>query len=311
MFKVFVNDGSQEMPDDDILFIVAKEGTFLKKKLGVMESIAPVKNISTLNEIETMAKLHINKIPAPIIAKTIEFFRKVNTDINGSEAIVIDFYNIETGKHKIDAPFQQVSGASLDYTKPASPDGWNMIGTIHSHNTMSAFHSTIDDKDEKYFDGLHITIGNVDEEFVSISASIVSNGTRFNVDPAEYIDGVKLVVDVDEEVEKSYGSVTRWDPKKKQMVSQPSTYTYKVKRYDKRYDFDVSENQKRFNQKWMKKVKYERPSYGYYNSGYYAQAAKNSGWGPGFDPSIWNQVKGKDKETKKDKDKGSITFYCG
>ena len=49
MFKVHINDGSA-LPDDDVYYIVAKEGIFLKKKLGVMESIAPVKNISKIKE---------------------------------------------------------------------------------------------------------------------------------------------------------------------------------------------------------------------------------------------------------------------
>ncbi len=55
MFQVIVNDGTTEFPDDDIYYIVCKEGVYLKKRLGVMESIAPVKNISILNSIKTMA----------------------------------------------------------------------------------------------------------------------------------------------------------------------------------------------------------------------------------------------------------------
>jgi uncharacterized protein YbaR (Trm112 family) len=168
---------------------------------------------------------------------------------------------------------------------------------------MSAFHSTTDDADEKSFDGLHITIGNVDEAFVSISASIVSNGTRFMVDPDEYIDGVKLVLDIDDEVEKSYGNVFKYDPVQKKMITEPSKYTYKVKLYDKRYDVEVTPAQKRFNKKWMKRTKYERPTYGsYYYSGYYAQAAKKNGWSDAFDSSLWAEAYNKDKKKDEKKD---------
>jgi len=304
MFKVFVNDGNEEVPKDDIMYIVAKGGIYLKKKLGIMESIAPVKDISILQGIETMARMHITKIPAPMIAKAIEFFRTVNTDIKGSEAIVLNYYNEGTGKHKIDAPFQKVSGASLDYTKPVPPEGWNMIGTIHSHNTMSAFHSGVDDADEKHFDGLHITIGNVDEEYASISASIVSNGSRFMVDPCDYIDGIKLVVDVDEVEKKSLGTSWKWDPKLKKTVQVESTHTYSVRKYDKRYEVDVTDSQKIFNKKWMKKVEYSTPKYNYgygYWSGYGRSSGaytRSGGWSNSFDAGVWSQWK-KDQEKKK------------
>lgn len=38
-------------------------------------------------------------------------------------------------------------------------DGYELIGTIHSHCDFAAFHSGVDDADEINFDGLHITIG--------------------------------------------------------------------------------------------------------------------------------------------------------
>ena len=63
MFPVFVNDGSSELPDNDIMYIVSKEGVYLKKKLGIMESITPVKEISVLKSIEMMATMHIKSIP--------------------------------------------------------------------------------------------------------------------------------------------------------------------------------------------------------------------------------------------------------
>ena len=32
MFEIFINDGTKEMPTDDIFYIIAKEGIFLRKK---------------------------------------------------------------------------------------------------------------------------------------------------------------------------------------------------------------------------------------------------------------------------------------
>ena len=197
MFKVIVNDGTQPLPDDDIYYIVSKEGVFLKKRMGVMESIAPVKNISILNSIDAMARMHINPIPAQWSAKILSFFRAVYEKFRG-EAIVLLFYNEETGKYKIVPPHQKVTAGSLNYNRGVTIEGHTMIGTIHSHGSMSAFHSGVDDDDETSFDGLHITYGNVMQAEPSISASIVANGHRFMVDPEAYMLGVKKTKDVDE-----------------------------------------------------------------------------------------------------------------
>lgn len=45
-----------------------------------------------------------------------------------------------------------------EYDKLLS-DGYELIGTIHSHCDFAAFHSGVDDADEINFDGLHITVG--------------------------------------------------------------------------------------------------------------------------------------------------------
>jgi len=190
MFKIFINDGSQEIPEDDIFYIVSKEGIFLKKKLGIVESITKVENISILQNMNLMtrAKLHIPKIPVTNFAKVAEFFKEI-CDIYRGEAIVLIYYNQDTGRYKFHVPYQLVSPGALNYLTDHIP-GYDLIGDIHSHGRMSAFHSGIDDHDEKYFDGIHITLGDVSDENISISSSLVINGTRFDVDSDEYIEGI-------------------------------------------------------------------------------------------------------------------------
>jgi hypothetical protein len=64
--------------------------------------------------------------------------------------------------------------------------GFRIFGTIHSHCNFGAFHSGVDDADEKHFDGLHITIGNVRSGF-SYSARYMIQTVPFNVDIAEIL----------------------------------------------------------------------------------------------------------------------------
>lgn len=197
MFKIFTNNGTDKIPDDDIMYIIGKNGLFLKKKIGIIESVVPVKEISFLEDVSVHAKLHIRKIPAVTFARIVDFFKKVYDEYR-SESVVVLMYNEETKKYKIRVPFQKVSAADLSYLRVTPTDGYINMCTIHSHAAFSAFHSGVDDKDEEHFDGLHVTVGNVDEENFSVSSSIVINGHRFRVEPSEYIEGVETDGEIDE-----------------------------------------------------------------------------------------------------------------
>jgi len=297
MFKVFVNDGSEEMPTDDIFYIVSKEGIFLKKTMGIMDSIAPVKNISILESVSTMARMNIPKLPAGSIGKVIEFFKAVYQEHYG-EAIVLLFYNEETKKFKFVPPHQKVTAASLDYNRGITIEGWTMIGDIHSHAGMSAFHSGVDDGDEESFDGLHITFGHMRDDDISISASIVVNGHRFMIEPMDYISGIKLTRDIDETETKYATKVYKWINGKLQMDTKASSKSaYSQRKFDKRYASTVSPSKRQFNPAWMKNV--EKGAYSYTYPGYQAggrwrnQALignhNANAWGPNYDPHAWNK----------------------
>lgn len=108
----------------------------------------------------------------------LEVYRKFAT-----EAIVL-LHRADNGKWAFQIPEQKVSAAAADYTSgnstyvvednlqtylealPALPAGqsWKQLGSIHSHASMSAFHSGTDDKDEFGFDGIHITMGKFNEK---------------------------------------------------------------------------------------------------------------------------------------------------
>jgi Zn finger protein HypA/HybF involved in hydrogenase expression len=274
VFKIHINN-EEKLPDDDIFYIVAKEGIFLKKKLGIMESIAPVDKISILPSISSYAKMHITKIPSISFAKIVDFFRKVYKQYFG-EAIVLLFYNEETGKYKIVPPYQKVSSAALKYNRGISFEGWTMIGTIHSHGSMSAFHSGTDHDDEETFDGLHITVGNVTREEFSLSASIIANGYRAMVTPEDYIDGIKKVSTVDT-TEPSYSrKVYKFINGEFKLDEEASKKSFtNITRYSNGYVCLASPSKSSCNPKWLsvvEKITYERPkynwSYGRYGSHY-------------------------------------------
>jgi len=289
MFKVHINDETNELPSDDIYYVVAKEGIFLKKNLGIMESLVPVDKISTLQSVSTYARMNIKKIPSSSFAKVVDFFKKVCAE-HSSEAVVLLFYQEDTQKYRIIPPHQKVSAASIEYNRGISLDGWGMVGTIHSHARMSAFHSGIDDDDEETFDGLHITIGNVNDENFSISASIIANGFRSIVDPEEYISGIKKVSEIDRTETQYTSKVYRWKDGKLQLDEKASKKSLtNVNKFDKRYICLTSPSKSICNEKWLTVVEksisvWTGAKYGRYRYGGYGGYG---GYGHHYDPHAW------------------------
>ncbi len=190
MFNIHIHDGSRPIPNDDILYIIAKGGIFLRKKLGLFESLSQVNNISILKDIENFAKMDIAPLTMFETGKIVQFFRHICTDYG--EANIVLHYNSEDELYKFQVTEQEVTSGSVEYVnEPFIEKDYQRIGTIHSHAGMSAFHSSTDHKDEETFDGLHITFGNMKSENITISASIMANGQRFYVDPYNYLDGIK------------------------------------------------------------------------------------------------------------------------
>jgi len=265
MFEILVHDGKTNPLEDDIYYIVGKDGIYMKKNLGIMESLIPVDKIPDLQDVPCSAVIHIPKLPATLFAKVYEFFKAVY-DEHKSEAVILLFYNQETQKFKVVVPSQQVSGAACDYNKGMTLKDMNMIGTIHSHANMSAFHSGIDDTDEKVFDGLHITIGNVNDEFPSVSTSVVASGFRQMYANTDYILGIEDFKYEKPPVTNAYG------------------YTYHTYNAGPkiRVKIKVPPSKRTFNKNWLKLVEKKTYSYssryvgygGRYNTGMYSYNQK-------------------------------------
>lgn len=66
--------------------------------------------------------------------------------------------------------------------KPVMSYDYPLIGSMHSHNTMNAFFSGLDDIGELHTDGLHIVIGSLHFESPQILTSFVQDGKRYIVD---------------------------------------------------------------------------------------------------------------------------------
>lgn len=118
----------------------------------------------------------VRRIPIALLDEVAEYFRK---DLS-LEAVVQIWYD---EKFYIVYPeWEEATKTDIAYRF-----AWNNSGeyvcNIHSHNTMSAFWSTIDDEDELSLPGLYGVFGNLDREDYS---------SRFRYCPGHFCKAIPL-----------------------------------------------------------------------------------------------------------------------
>lgn len=191
LIPTFILEKSDKIEDikNETCYIVASNGFFLKQKQDLFESISKVDSISIFAEVKEFTNVDIPRIPMGLIQTVVKFFEKIYEQYKSEVAVILHF-NPTTKKWHIEVPEQTVSGASVDYDRKTNRriDGFIRIGTIHSHSSMGAFHSGVDDADEENFDGIHITIGNLDKEEKSFSARMMCNKKAYKLEPLNYIN---------------------------------------------------------------------------------------------------------------------------
>ncbi len=180
---------------DNFAYIIDNEGWKLFKKNGVSSSLIDISKIEGVPNCKEYINLTVPKIPLNLIRRVTAFFAAVYKK-NKTEAVGYLYYNATTNEWNFIPPVQTCTSASANYEKAPKIEGYMIAGTIHSHGSMTAFHSGTDHKDEAHFDGVHITIGKLDD-IPEYSCSIVSQGARVKFDdPADLIDGMASMEEI-------------------------------------------------------------------------------------------------------------------
>jgi PRTRC genetic system protein A len=136
------------------IFIITVKGTYKHHILrGTNRYIClKVDSIPGYEEVvvdEAVNFLPAGKIPYAIYDQVLAFFRKVmEVKTAELEAMIHVLWNPEQGYH-LGVPPQTISKASVNYDWSYIPSGTSIIVDIHSHNTMPAFFSGTDDRDDK------------------------------------------------------------------------------------------------------------------------------------------------------------------
>ena len=177
MFPVYLKDEGFDTPDDPIHYLVTADGLFQVKQNPVFRSCVRVRGIRGLLGQKDEVRWKLPPVPGALLGQVVGLFREVYRR-HKSEAIVLLIYDPGVGRYEMVVPEQYVTGGRLTYAPGGTPPGKIRVGTIHSHAEADAFHSPIDDWDEKHDDGLHVTVGNLNGIF-SLSCSLVVDGRRF------------------------------------------------------------------------------------------------------------------------------------
>jgi hypothetical protein len=186
MFPVYLKEDGFKEPDDPIYYLVTRDGLFQVKRNLLFHARTKIRGLSWLIPEQEGARLELPPVPAAILAEIVAFFQEVFRT-HRAEAVVLLYFNQRERRYELKIPKQQVAGGHCRYEIGPTPTGWLRVGTIHSHAAADAFHSELDDEDERHDDGLHVTIGNLDGG-VSVACSLVVDGRRFSLKPSDVFE---------------------------------------------------------------------------------------------------------------------------
>lgn len=117
------------------------------------------------------------KIPFNLLQQILYFFKEI-CDESNDEVFVQIFWDPENKRYFNHVPKQEVSSGSVKYDHEVEVESKNILcGEIHSHNTMGAFFSGVDDADEKR-DQFYGVIGELNKRKPAITLSFVCGGKR-------------------------------------------------------------------------------------------------------------------------------------
>lgn len=171
-------------------YIVGKNGMFLRKDTGIICATVRVHEIPGLTEIQRSVRFRMDQIPIEIFDQAFTFFRRVY-ELYLAEAFLALYANVGCESFFLHCPQQEVGAGGAHYGELPRIKDARLIGDLHSHAGMEAFHSAIDVGDEVDFDGIHITLGNMQLPQTTLSMNAVVNGDRFELKPEDWITEIK------------------------------------------------------------------------------------------------------------------------
>jgi len=151
--------------------------------------ITPVVSCETLSDIKAGFTPALPRIPSDLIMEVIAFFRHYTNKGDDKEVLANIYWDKDNREFIADVPEQSVTKMSVDteISGQFADDRYIHYMDIHSHNSMRAFFSEEDDRDEKAT-RLYTVIGKLDGYVPEIKTRISNGGAFLEIDPAEVFE---------------------------------------------------------------------------------------------------------------------------
>lgn len=170
-------------------YLIAANGPFLVKENVAFRAVTPVDLAEELGlqKQEELLELKLPRIPFVKVQQAVNLLRAVKK-IYGTEALIRVYFKPEDSSFTIVVPEQNASSSYvIEREIPPAPEGCLLAMILHSHPS-EAFHSSIDVRDEARLDGIHITIGDLEEPIPQFDVVITVKGRRYSRRPEEVMD---------------------------------------------------------------------------------------------------------------------------
>lgn len=175
----------QEENPFPISIIAGRDGRLYQIRNGFLgRLVVPLKEDPTLDQITSGFEMKLpQKIPGKILGQAIAFFRNYIKEDRQYEAMIQIFWDYQALKYVIVPPHQIVSKFRVHYRtqdKFVANERYIQVAQIHSHNTMVAEFSTIDDENELDY-LIYGVIGELHKNQPSMKFRVGSQGSFINV----------------------------------------------------------------------------------------------------------------------------------
>ncbi len=154
-----------------------------KNELG--EFIAPKDSVIDLGSVRAGFTLALPLVPMELLAQIISFFRCCMTGPEEFEALAHILWDKQEEKFVVRVPEQTVTKAHIDAElgrDDLPEERYLHYIDIHSHNSMEAKFSSVDDEDERAT-RIYIVVGRLDKFFPDITVRMSCGGTYLTLPP--------------------------------------------------------------------------------------------------------------------------------
>lgn len=167
-----------------IAFIPSEDGKVYEVRNNrVGTFIAEADRVTILKKVRAGFIPALPKIPYSILSDIIAFFKSCITETSELEALAYIYWSFSDSKYYVCVPKQMVSKDSIDTFLPdMDEEKFILAMEVHSHNTMPAVFSAVDNKDERVT-GIYTVIGRLDKVFPDITTRISVGGKFVELNP--------------------------------------------------------------------------------------------------------------------------------